>query len=77
MIANRPSTSHNPVLYDRTKRIEIDKHYIKENIDRGIINLVYVQAFLQVADILTKGVSRNTFYKHSSKLSVQNIYSPA
>lgn len=33
---------HNPVHHDRPKHMEIDKHFIKENIESGIIFLTYV-----------------------------------
>lgn len=35
--------SKNLVQHDRTKDVELDKHYIKEKLDEWIINLPYVQ----------------------------------
>ena len=29
--------AHNPVQQDRTKHVEVDRHFIKENLDRKII----------------------------------------
>jgi len=34
--------AHNPVQHDRTKRIEIDRHFIKEKLEEGLICLSYV-----------------------------------
>ena len=31
------SISENPVQHDRTKHVEVDRHFIKENIERGIV----------------------------------------
>lgn len=54
------SIAHNPVLHDRTKHVEVDKHFIKEKIDSGEICMSYVPTTNQVADVLTKSLSNMT-----------------
>ena len=34
--------AHNPIKYDHTKHVEIDKHFIKEKLDDGLICTPYV-----------------------------------
>ena len=46
--------SHNPVQHDRTKHVEVDRHFIKEKLDAKIISFPFVHSEEQLADILTK-----------------------
>ena len=52
------SIAHNPVLHDRTKHIEVDKHFIKEKINTGIICMTYLPTNEQLTDVLTKGLHK-------------------
>ena len=36
------SVSHNPVQHDRMKHAEIDRHFIKEKVDEGTLNIRYI-----------------------------------
>ena len=36
------SIAHNLVLHDQTKYVEVDKHFIKEKIEGGIVCMTYV-----------------------------------
>ena len=71
------SIAHNPMQHDRTKHIEVDRHFIKEKLDSGLICTPYVSSQDNLADILTKGLNSNNFEKIVSKLGMENTYSPA
>ncbi|WVZ64615.1 hypothetical protein U9M48_014110, partial [Paspalum notatum var. saurae] len=53
--------ANNLVQHDRTKHVEIDRHFIKEKLEEGIICLPYVNSASQVAYVLTKGLPEKTF----------------
>ncbi|PRQ55087.1 putative RNA-directed DNA polymerase [Rosa chinensis] len=68
--------AHNPVQHDRTKHVEVDRHFIKENLDRKVIRFPFVNSEEQLADVLTKGVSRKIFDSSVDKLGMIDIYAP-
>ncbi|KAL5816220.1 hypothetical protein ACOSQ3_024598 [Xanthoceras sorbifolium] len=67
----------NPVHHDRTKHVEIDRHFIKEKIEEGSFDLSYMPTASQTADILTKPLARTVFDELCSKLGMIDIYHPA
>ena len=67
--------THNPIQHDRTKHNEIDRHFIKEKLEEGVVCMSYVPSKHQLADILTKGLNSSMFYDLVFKLGMENIYS--
>jgi hypothetical protein len=60
----------NPVFHDRSKHIEIRYHYIRDMVQRGALKLLYVSMDEQVADVLTKPLSRVKFEHFRDKLGI-------
>ena len=49
--------ANNPVEQGRTKHIEIDRFFIKEKLDAGIVKINYVNTGQQIPDCVTKGLA--------------------
>ena len=54
--------AYSPVQHDRTKYVEIYRHFIKEKLEVKIINFSFVKFEDQLADVLTKAISSRVFH---------------
>ena len=68
--------ANNPVQHDRTKHVELDRNYIKDNLNSGVIEVPYIKSADQLADVMTHAVTSVPFYTFLSKLGMCDIYAP-
>ncbi|CAL8999957.1 unnamed protein product [Prunus brigantina] len=68
--------AHNPVQHDRTKHVEVDRHFVKEKLDAKIISFPFISSEYQLADVLTKAVSTTVFLNSLDKLGMRDIFAP-
>ena len=66
--------AYNLVFHERTKHIEIDCHFVYENIQLGLISTGYVKTGEQSGDIFTKPLSEDRVSYLWNKLGMINIY---
>jgi hypothetical protein len=60
--------SENRNSSERTKHIDIKYHYIREQIDVGLIEVKFVKSEENLADLFTKNLKGELFECHASKL---------
>lgn len=57
----------NPVFHSRMKHVALDYHFIRQLVQSGLLRVSHVSSKDQLADALTKPVSRPLLEAHSSK----------
>jgi hypothetical protein len=62
--------SANPVHHRRTKHIELDIHFVREQVALGRIRVLHVPTSQQFADIMTKGLPTAAFEEFRSSLCI-------
>lgn len=69
--------ANNPVQHDRTKHVEVDRHFIKEKLDRGVVCIPYVTSASQIADVLTKGLPEKPFSVFCTNMGLFDVFAPS
>ncbi|RDX67459.1 Copia protein, partial [Mucuna pruriens] len=70
------SIAHNPVQHDKTKHIDIGRHFIKEKLNSELVVTTHVPTRLQVVDIFIKGFLATRFQERNGKLGMIDIHLP-
>nr|GEW93781.1 copia protein [Tanacetum cinerariifolium] len=65
--------SCNPVQHSRTKHIAVRYHFIKEHVEKGTIELYFVKADYQLADIFTKALPIDRFNYLVRRLGMHSL----
>jgi len=68
--------ANNPVQHDRTKHVEVDRHFIKQKLDEKTMIFSFIKFEDQLADIFTKTVSSKVFHCSLNKLGIRDIFAP-
>ncbi|GJS40508.1 retrovirus-related pol polyprotein from transposon TNT 1-94 [Tanacetum coccineum] len=63
--------SCNPVQNSRTKHIDVRYHFIKEQVEKGIVELFFVGTEYQFADLFTKALPKDRFKYLVRRLSMR------
>nr|GEX62590.1 hypothetical protein [Tanacetum cinerariifolium] len=63
----------NNVQHSRSKHIDIKYHFIKEQVENGVIELYFVNTEYQLADLLTKALGRDRIEFFINKLGMKSF----
>ena len=65
--------AHNPEYHVRTKHIDIQYHFVREQVEKGEIELVYCPTEEMVADQMTKALAKERHWKLCSLMGLEDI----
>ncbi|GJV09803.1 hypothetical protein Tco_1351344 [Tanacetum coccineum] len=66
---------YNNVQYSQAKHIDVRYHFIKGQVENGIVDLYFVRTEYQLADIFTKPLPRERFNFLIEKLGMRSMSS--
>jgi len=70
---SRICLEENPIFHDKSKHIEIWYHYIWDMVQRGVVRIHHISTNEQIADILTKALSKGNFLVFREKLGLMGV----
>jgi len=53
--------SKNPIIHSRAKHIEIKHHFIRDYVQKGVLDIQFIDTYHQWADIFTKPLTVERF----------------
>jgi len=63
----------NPCQHKRTKHIDVCHHFLRDNVEKGLVLKNFCATNDQIADIFTKALSREQFEKNRLELGLIKI----
>jgi len=60
----------NPCQHKRIKHIDIRHHFLRDNVEKGLISMNFCATDKQITDIFIKALSREQFEKNKLKLGL-------
>jgi len=63
----------NPIQHSKTKHIEIRHHFIRDHIQKGDIEIMFVKTENQLVDLFTKPLLRDRFNKLRTELGILDM----
>jgi hypothetical protein len=67
--------AHNPIFHERAKHIKVRHHFLRDHVEKGGIEMKFIDTERQLADIFTKPLDSSHFASLRGELDVCHPYS--
>ncbi|GAA5845570.1 hypothetical protein JCM11251_003665 [Rhodosporidiobolus azoricus] len=65
------AVSRDPQFHDRTRHLRLTKHFVREQVEQGVLRVEYIPTTSMVADAMTKSLPAPAFAAHRAALGVK------